>query len=223
MGRKSLKPLRQKEIIKAFYKVARKEGLENASIAKVAAVLGVNPSLVIHYFKSKQDLILGLIEYILERYRLIYNPQHATANPKERLKKIIQNLFSRKWNKLFDDGVFFSSFALIFRNHTIKVHYKNLHDHLRRLLKDALQEAKDNKAIDVEDVESTADLVFVFIEGAYYYLSLVSDRSEYKQRLELYEERVLQMLNLDGHPEKHAAAKTLPVLHQGQPAPLITK
>jgi hypothetical protein len=38
MGRKSLKPLRQKAIIKAFYKVAKKEGLENASIAKVAPV-----------------------------------------------------------------------------------------------------------------------------------------------------------------------------------------
>jgi hypothetical protein len=32
MGRKSLKPIRQKGIIKAFYKVAQKEGLENASI-----------------------------------------------------------------------------------------------------------------------------------------------------------------------------------------------
>lgn len=224
MGRKSLKPLRQKEIIKAFYKVARKEGLENASIAKVAAVLEVNPSLVIHYFKSKQDLILGLIEYILERYRLIYNPQHATTNPKERLKKIIQNLFSRKWNKLFDDGVFFSSFALIFRNHTIKAHYKNLHDYLRQLLRDALQEAKDNKAIDVEDVEITADLVFVFIEGAYYYLSLVSDRSEYKRRLELYEERVLQMLDLNGHTEKSVIAKNLTALRQGHlDVPLLTK
>ena len=224
MGRKSLKPLRQKEIVKAFYKVARKEGLENASIAKVAAVLKVNPSLVIHYFKTKQDLILGLIEYILERYRLIYNPQNATTNPKERLRKIIQNLFSRKWNKLFDDGVFFSSFALIFRNHTIKVHYKNLHDHLRQLLTDALQAAKDDQAIDIEDVEDTADLIFVFIEGAYYYLSLVSDRSEYKQRLELYEEKVLQMLNLDGHEEKLVTTKKLPASRQVHiDVPALTK
>ena len=32
MGRKSLKPIRQKGIIRAFYKVARKEGLENAKV-----------------------------------------------------------------------------------------------------------------------------------------------------------------------------------------------
>ena len=206
MGRRSLKPLRQKSIIQAFYKVARKEGLENASIAKVAAVLEVNPSLVIHYFSTKQDLMHGLIEYILERYRLLYNPENATSNPKERLIKIIRNLFSRKWNKLFDDGVFYSSYALIFRDKTVKEHYKNLHDDLRTLLKEALQEAKDNDLIEIEDVERTADLIFIFIEGAYYYLSMVSDKVEYQMRIENYEKTVLSMLKLV-ESEKHRHVK----------------
>ena len=197
MGRKSLKPVRQKAIIKAFYKVARKEGLENASIAKVALVLDVNPSLVIHYFKTKQDLIHGLIEYILERYRQIYNPENGTLNPHERLEKIIRNLFSRKWDKLFDDGVFYSSFSLIFRDKTLKIHYKNLHDHLREMLTDTLREAKDNDVIEVTDVEKTADLIFIFIEGAYYYLSMVSDKDEYQRRIDHYQDTVLSMLRFN--------------------------
>ena len=196
MGRKSLKPIRQKGIIKAFYKVAQKEGLENASIAKVAAVLDVNPSLVIHYFETKQDLIHGLIEYILERYRLIYNPENGTLNPADRLKKIIRNLFSRKWDKLIDDGVFYSSFSLIFRDKTLKAHYKNLHDHLRQMLTDTLKEANDNGVIEIDDVEKTADLVFILVEGAYYYLSMVSDKSEYNTRIEHYQKTVLSMLNV---------------------------
>ena len=194
MGRKSLKPIRQKGIIKAFYQVARKEGLENASIAKVANVLDVNPSLVIHYFKTKQDLIHGLIEYILERYRLIYNPENGTSNPRERLEKIIRNLFSRKWDKLFDDGVFYSSFSLIFRDKTLKAHYKNLHDNLRQMLTDTLREANEQGVINVGDVERTADLIFIFIEGAYYYLSMVSDKAEYETRIAYYQETVLSML-----------------------------
>jgi AcrR family transcriptional regulator len=196
MGRKSLKPIRQKGIIKAFYKVAQKEGLENASIAKVAAVLDVNPSLVIHYFETKQDLIHGLIEYILERYRLIYNPENGTLNPADRLKKIIRNLFSRKWDKLIDDGVFYSSFSLIFRDKTLKAHYKNLHDNLRQMLTDTLKEANENGVIEVDDVEKTADLVFILVEGAYYYLSMVSDKSEYNSRIEHYQKTVLSMLNV---------------------------
>lgn len=196
MGRKSLKPLRQKGIIKAFYKVARKEGLEHASIAKVAAVLEVNPSLVMHYFKTRQDLMHGLIEYILERYRLLYNPENGTTNPREKLKKIIRNLFSRKWNKLFDDGVFYSSYALVFRDQKVKAHYKKLHDDLRGLLKETLQEAKDHKVITIDDVEKTADLIFIFVEGAYYYLSMVGDKKEYEERIENYEQTVMSMLHL---------------------------
>ncbi len=38
MGRKSLKESRQAEIVSAFYKLAKKDGLENASIAKTAAL-----------------------------------------------------------------------------------------------------------------------------------------------------------------------------------------
>ena len=196
MGRKSLKPIRQKGIIKAFYKVAEKEGLENASIAKVAAVLDVNPSLVIHYFETKQGLIHGLIEYILERYRLIYNPENGTLNPAERLKKIIRNLFSRKWDKLFDDGVFYSSFSLIFRDKALKAHYKNLHDHLRQMLTYTLKDANENGVINIDDVEKTADLIFIFVEGAYYYLSMVSDKSEYDSRIEHYQKTVLSMLKV---------------------------
>ena len=196
MGRKSLKPIRQKGIIRAFYKVARKEGLENACIAKVALVLNVNPSLVIHYFKTKQDLIHGLIEYILERYRLIYNPENGTSDPEERLKKIIRNLFSRKWDKLIDDGVFYSSFSLIFRDKTLKAHYKNLHDHLRQMLTDTLKEANDSGVIKVDDVEKVADLIFIFVEGAYYYLSMVSDKSEYDSRIDHYQKTVLSMLKI---------------------------
>jgi AcrR family transcriptional regulator len=195
MGRKSLKPVRQKGIIKSFYKVAQREGLENASIAKVADILEVNPSLVIHYFSTKQALIHGLIEYILERYRLLYNPENGTSNPEERLIKIIRNLFSRKWNRLFDDGVFYSSYALIFRDKNVKEHYKKLHDDLRSLLKVALQDAKDAGAIDLKDVEKTADIIFIFVEGAYYYLSMVSDKAEYEMRIQHYEETVLAMLN----------------------------
>ena len=196
MGRKSLKPIRQKGIIKAFYKVAQKEGLENASIAKVALVLDVNPSLVIHYFQTKQDLIHGLIEYILERYRLIYNPENGTLNPAERLKKIIRNLFSRKWDKLIDDGVFYSSFSLIFRDKALKAHYKNLHDNLRQMLTDTLKDANENGVIQVDDVEKTADLIFILVEGAYYYLSMVSDKLEYNTRIEHYQRTVLAMLNI---------------------------
>jgi hypothetical protein len=75
------------------------------------------------------------------------------------------------------------------------------------MLTDTLREAKENDLIEVEDVEKTADLIFIFIEGAYYYLSMVSDKIEYERRIELYQRTVLSMLRFQS---------TVPVLENGK-------
>ncbi len=65
------------------------------------------------------------------------------------------------------------------------------------MLTDTLKDANQNGVIEIDDVERTADLIFVFVEGAYYYLSMVSDKEEYNARIELYQETVLSMLQVN--------------------------
>jgi AcrR family transcriptional regulator len=115
MGRRSIKESRQKEIIEAFYELAKKEGLENASIAKTAALININPSLVIHYFKTKESLVYGLIEYILDKYLLIFKtPATYNNDPQKKLLKVVDNIFSQKWNTLFDDSVLIVAIRWLF-------------------------------------------------------------------------------------------------------------
>src|SRR5882757_6890926 len=196
MGRKSLAAPRQKEIIKAFYKVAKREGLENASIAKTAESIGINPSLVMHYFKTKEHLVYGLIEYILDKYLLIYKtPPEISAHPKKALLKVIDNIFSSKWNTLFDDSVSYSCYALAFRNKIIKEKYKNLLDALRQKLEQMILDCKNAGMLEVEDPGLAADIIFVLVDGAYYYLSLVTDKEEYQFKLMQYKEQAVAYLN----------------------------
>lgn len=197
MGRKSLKKTRQKEIISAFYNVSKREGLENASIAKVGKEMGVNPSLIIHYFTSKNDLIFGLINYILESYKFIYLSEDEQLNSKDKLIKVVDNLFSREWNSLFDDGVFYSCFSLIFRDQKIRTEFKNLHDYLRHLLSELIEEAKIDGYVDIDDSNSTSDLIFVIVEGAYYYLSLFEDNDIYTEKLFQYKKAAFNILNIN--------------------------
>lgn len=197
MGRKSLKTPRQKEIIKAFYKLAKKEGLENASIAKTAALLDMNPSLVVHYFQTKEALVYGLIEYILDKWLLIYKiPQEYAGDPKKALLQVIDNIFSHKWNTLFDDSVSYSCYALAFRDKTIKEKFKKLLDTLRQNLQQLIIDCKNQGILAVKDPVLTADLIFVLVDGAYYYLCLVSDKEEYQRKLEQYKKQALSLLNL---------------------------
>src|SRR5882757_884358 len=196
MGRKSLAAPRQKEIIKAFYKVAKREGLENASIAKTAESIGINPSLVMHYFKTKEHLVYGLIEYILDKYLLIYKtPPEISAHPKKALLKVIDNIFSSKWNTLFDDSVSYSCYALAFRNKIIKEKYKNLLDALRQKLELLIVDCRDMGMLTVEDPALIADIIFVLVDGAYYYLSLVKDKQEHEQKLIRYRKQAIAHLN----------------------------
>lgn len=195
MGRKSLKDTRQKEIVKAFYAVAKKEGLEKTSIAKVAKHLKINPSLVIHYFKSKFELEVALVEFILEKYLNIYK-SNGEITTRDQLLELIDKLFSRKWNRLFDDGVFYSIYALVYRNKKFKAKFKELHDKLRIILNLALVEAKKNGIIDINDTNRYTEIIFALLEGAYYYLGLVEDKEEYKRKADYYKEEVIRILKI---------------------------
>ncbi|NRF41339.1 TetR family transcriptional regulator [Pedobacter foliorum] len=197
MGRKSLKEARQLEIIKIFYKVAKTEGYENTSIAKIAKVMDINPSLIIHYFETKEDLTYGLIDYILERYLLIYTIKNKDQVTLSDLKKTIEMLFSKKWNLLFDDGLFYTFYALAFREKKIKAKYKTILDSLRFALTSMIEQCNQKDLIKVEDAKAAADLIFVLVDGAYFYLSLESDKKAYAERLDYYKSKAYQILGVD--------------------------
>jgi len=58
MPRKNKANIRKREILEHFYEVLSNEGLEGASIAKIAKHMGVHPSLLMHYFKTKSVIRL---------------------------------------------------------------------------------------------------------------------------------------------------------------------
>ncbi len=197
MGRKSLKEDRQKEIIEAFYRVAQQEGVENTSFAKIAKELDITPSLLVHYFHTKEELLLGLIDFIVDRYQHIYQLEaRKNISALEHLLFIIDNIFSRKWNELIDDGVFYSCFAFVFRDQRVRRRFKDMTLLLRKWLANAIQACVDEQQLEVVDVNQTADLIFVISDGAYYLLSMIDDPVEYEERLAGYRQQALNLLNL---------------------------
>ncbi len=197
MGKKSIREQRKSEIVKAFYAVAKKEGLENTSIAKVADQAKINPSLVMHYFKTREELLLALNDFILERYLQIYKVSGPVVDTREKLIHIIENLFSRKWNRLFDDGVFYSCYAQIYRNNRFKEGFKKLHDQLHATLEEALDEAVENGVLQCENTRELSINIFAMVDGAYYYLGLVDDKEAFKKRLDTYRRLAIGMLNIE--------------------------
>ena len=211
MGRKSLKETRQQEIIKIFYKVAKKEGYENTSIAKIAKVMDINPSLIIHYFETKEDLTYALIDHILDRYLLIYTIKHHQQATLDDLRHTIEMLFSKKWNLLFDDGLFYTFYALGFREKKIKLKYKIILDSLRAGLALMIEQCNTGRYTEVADPQTTADFIFVLVDGAYFYLSLENDKLAYTERLAYYKQRAYDALGVSALlPAGPASTKVSP-------------
>jgi AcrR family transcriptional regulator len=198
MGRKNLNAIRKKEIIVSFYKVAKKIGLENASLAKIADETNISKSLIIHYFQSREALLIGLNEFMLEQHLYIVSDKHLKIDSKENLEKLIHSLFSRSWNSYFDDGVFYSCYALIYRMKEFNESFKKYLEELHIILEKQLMEAKENNLIKNDNIKEVTEIMYALIDGAYYYLGLFEENDKkYKNKLALYQKYALELLQFN--------------------------
>jgi AcrR family transcriptional regulator len=209
MGRKSLKDLRQKEILIGFYQVAKKEGLENTSIAKVASHMEINPSLILHYFKTRDEILLSFNDFILERYKRIYHFPKSRIESQSDLVVLIDRLFSRQWNRLISDGVFYSCYAKIYQDNKLKKSFQSMHNTLRELLCEALEKAKVNGVIQVSNTQELSERIYIILEGTYYYLGMVDDKFESDRKLKIVKNQIFEMLGMiSGNLEVSATSRT---------------
>lgn len=195
MGRKSLGATRRLEIVESFYDVAKNIGLENASIAKVANHMNISNGLVMHYFNTKDELLIGLTEFILQQHINVMTEGHkGNIKSRDDLENLIENLFSRKWNQYFDDGVFYSCYALIYRNKAINTSFKQYLLKLHEVLKESLTKAKNNGIIINNNIEELTEVIFAMIDGSYYYMGMfdeIDDTS--RQQQEIYISHCLKL------------------------------
>lgn len=198
MGRKSLRQAKKLEIITVFYNVAKKEGLENTSIAKIADYMEINPSLIIHYFRTKEELTYALIEFILEKYLLLFKITNSKTVPLKRiLIKVMDDLFSKKWNRLIDDSLFYSCYALTYRNKNIKSQYKNLTYTLRENIAGLFEKCNQAGLIQIDNAVSTANMLFALVDGAYFYLSLTTTtHKDFDAQFEDYKTQAYRLIGI---------------------------
>ena len=204
MGRKSLKEVRRAEIIEVFHKVANSQGLHNTSIAMIAEEMEVNPSLIMHYFKSKEDLLFSLIEYILNKYLIMYEV-NKTLGLLDQLTELLDNLFSTKWDNLVSDHVYYSCYTMVFTDPLIRDKYKQLHDSLRLSLENHLIACKKANLLSIEDPRVTANLIYTILEGVYYYQCMVTGDNQKSEYMSHYKAHVYNLLGLEPKEARQSA------------------
>ena len=154
------------EILESYYQVILDLGFEGASIGKVAKNMDIHPSLIIHYFKSKENMNIELVKLIIEKFN---SPQFLKLDHiqdlTERFTKLIDVLFSFDWSRTVHPTVFYAFYYLSFRNPSIKERFQKMFMDFRDYLTDEFRFYKKAGIIFVDDPQKAADMVVTLVEG----------------------------------------------------------
>ena len=147
MGRKSSAPQRREQIVWALYDCLAKRGQEKVTVKDIAAQAGLPPGVIHYYFKSKDDIIAGLAEAIVEKYsRMIDDQTAAQFSIEEKVATAIdfivdQLIFNRSLNL-----VFYNLVQMTFERKKLQSVVKILMQEYRRRLARAFEAAGVDKA-----------------------------------------------------------------------------
>ncbi len=169
------------EILQSFYETVKEEGMEGASVAKIAKRIGIPQSLIFHYFSSKQEMIYELCDYVLAKCRESYFPYNIDGeSERERFKYFIDELFKLKANKEVNAGVFYTFFNMSFRNLIIMNKFHDMYQSYRNVVTEQFRYFNEKEVIRTEDIGYNVDCLLAIIEG----LSVIDTTSVIKKTSE---------------------------------------
>jgi AcrR family transcriptional regulator len=187
--------IRKKEILENFYAVLAEEGLEGASIAKIAARMDIHPSLIIHYFSNKEEMIVALVDHMLAMYEETFLPKlQEIDDPERRLEATIDAIFGPDWARLVDAGVFYACYSLGFRNQRVKDSFQRMYSRLRGLLVEELSDLMQEGIVIRADAGKLADLIISLLEGYDFYQGIMGDRIQFDELAQFLKENALAIV-----------------------------
>ena len=189
MGRKSKADERKPEILRNAYEVVKREGLEKTTLAKIAANMGVATSLLTHYFKSKEDIIHSLADYMVEVYdeSLMLDFKKIT-DPEKRLEAMLDARFWEYSRQVVDDQVWFDVYNLSLRNERIKNFFIDLYERDKIAVMSELKELVDRGNNESADL---ATAMIMMMEGISYYNSIMGEKDDIDGAVKVMKKMVL--------------------------------
>jgi AcrR family transcriptional regulator len=96
-GRKASEQTRRDQIIRAAYEVAARRGLEGLTVRLVAAKARLSTGLVLFHFKSKDQLVVALLDWLLSTTTVLHIGAQigAIGSPLERLLALLRQEMDR--------------------------------------------------------------------------------------------------------------------------------
>lgn len=197
MKREERALIRRREMLAAYYQVLKDEGLQGASIAKVAKLIDAPPSLLIHYFGTKEQMTIELVDYLLDEYRQGYGDRLAAIpDPLKRLRAILTTFLDPVYHQLLDDSVFYACFYLSLRHPAVRRRFVGLYEASLELVETTIEECMVVGHVRRDDAHELAVAINALEQG---YAFLIGGGADEEAKAEIggaLRRRALQLLGL---------------------------
>lgn len=186
---------RKLKILETYYRVLLDEGFEGTSIGKIAKRMDIHPSLIIHYFKTKENMTIELVDLLIEKYEAPELLQFDHIDDLEqRFQAMIDTIFSFEWSRTIDPGLHFGFYYLSFRNPKIRKAYEAMIQRFRDYLAGELQFYQQAGIVKTNDAKSAAGVIVTLMEGLEFHAQFLSEGRSFEDFANYAKQLVLGML-----------------------------
>ncbi|RKX76729.1 MAG: hypothetical protein DRP87_11070 [Spirochaetes bacterium] len=195
MGRKNKAEVRRRQIVESCYRVIAEEGFEKATLKRIGKEMGVAPSLLMHYFKSKEDLILALVDYMVQKMdKTYFQASKGAKTARERLRLYIDKNFNFEIPQSVADRVFYGCFYMAIGDERICNSFRKMYKHDHRLIVKLITDYMEEEGIGNLLPDLLSIQIISYIEGFYLYRVIHGDTQELKEAVEGFKELLWKTL-----------------------------
>jgi AcrR family transcriptional regulator len=113
---------RREQILSSAFEVARRDGIAGLTVRSVAAEAEVSHALVLFHFKRKNQLVLELLDWLIDRMAVLHVSDDIAAFPRaqDRLHALLQQEMARLSHQPEHTRLFLEFWALGARHEQIR-------------------------------------------------------------------------------------------------------
>jgi len=180
-GEKLKNNTKKQDILRAYAKVIEQCGLEKASLGAVAKEMGINQSLIFHYFENKEDLLRQLTDHVMELCLRSYEkawPREDQLNGAgfEALVSYVLSVHHNR-RRTISPKLYFSLMYLLPRDRMVQERFTAMTETLIGRLACQLERFRAAGVITCTDCAMAAKTIICMADGIFYY-SLLPSKQE---------------------------------------------
>ncbi len=197
MGRNNKVETRKAEIVKTCYKIVSERGLEGATLKAIGDEMKVAPSLLMHYFSNKEEIIIALVEYMVRLMDKAYiQEMKKLPTAKERLAFYLNKTLDLNVASNVNDRVFYTCFYLTLQNERIRESFRRMYDHDEEIITELLVDyMREDGRIEL-DPKIFSIQITSYVEGFYYYKMIYGESEELNLSIRKAKEIIFKELKM---------------------------